>query len=277
MRASRLSRTSARARLPSSPPPSATTPARNGALDRGRRPAAAARRDEQLSLAAADHQAARPPRRTASRASTVRRALGHVALEALGRAERHRGRDVEHDPRGHQPLGHVQPHVRHARPRAGRGVELADVVARLVRAQLRELGARARRPAPCARPAARPRCAGRAPGRAPPGSGPASARGPGCPARDSGRAWSRREARLDRAGRPPRPARRPRAPGRGDRRGSRRRSAPRSSARAGGAGRRAPGRARRSPRAWPRPRSSASARAAWTRPIGPRGLAPYST
>ena len=27
---------------------------------------------------------------------------------------------------------------------------------------------------------------------------------------------------------------------------------------------------------WPRPRSSASTRAAWTRPIGPRGLAPNS-
>ena len=27
---------------------------------------------------------------------------------------------------------------------------------------------------------------------------------------------------------------------------------------------------------WPRPRSNASTRAAWTRPIGPRGLAPNS-
>jgi hypothetical protein len=34
----------------------------------------------------------------------------------------------------------VQPHVRQSRPRTGRWVELPHVVARLVHAQLRELG-----------------------------------------------------------------------------------------------------------------------------------------
>ena len=70
-----------------------------------------------------------------------RDALGDVGLEPRRRAERHRRRDVKGDPRRQRPLGHVQAHVRLAGARGRRGVEVADVVARLVRPQLRQLGA----------------------------------------------------------------------------------------------------------------------------------------
>ena len=79
----------------------------------------------------------------AEAAEHQRRPLGHVGLEPPRGAERHRGRDVEHDPRRQRPLGHVQAHVGRAGARAGGGVDVAHVVADLVRAQLGELGAQA--------------------------------------------------------------------------------------------------------------------------------------
>ena len=87
--------------------------------------------------------AIRPPRRSASWEMTLHGALGDVALQPVGGPEGHRRRDVEHDPRRQRPLGDVQPHVGHAGPRARRRVEVAHVVADLVRAKLRELGAEA--------------------------------------------------------------------------------------------------------------------------------------
>ena len=75
-------------------------------------------------------------------AEDQRHALGDVGLQPLRRAEGHRGRDVEDDPGGQRALGHVQAHVRLAGARGRRGVDLAHVVADLVRAQLGELGAR---------------------------------------------------------------------------------------------------------------------------------------
>ena len=72
-----------------------------------------------------------------------RHALGDVGLQPLRGAERHRRRDVEHDPRRQRALGDLQAHVGLAGARGRRRVDLAHVVADLVRAQLRELGARA--------------------------------------------------------------------------------------------------------------------------------------
>ena len=70
-----------------------------------------------------------------------RHALGDVGLQPPGGAERHRRRDVEHDPGRQRALGHVQADVRLAGA-GGRGrVDVADVVADLVRAQLCELHA----------------------------------------------------------------------------------------------------------------------------------------
>lgn len=71
-----------------------------------------------------------------------RDALGDVGLEPLGGAEGHRGRQVECDPGGERSLGNVQAHVRLSGTGSGGGVEVADVVADHVRAQLRELEAR---------------------------------------------------------------------------------------------------------------------------------------
>ena len=69
-----------------------------------------------------------------------RDALGDVGLQPLGGAERHRGRDVEHDPRRHRPLGDVQADVRLAAGARGRRrVDVADIVADDIRPQLGEL------------------------------------------------------------------------------------------------------------------------------------------
>jgi len=73
----------------------------------------------------------------------LRDALRDIGLQAVGGAERHRGGDVEHEPGREDPLRNLQTDVRDAGARAGGRVELADVVAELVRAQLRELGAAA--------------------------------------------------------------------------------------------------------------------------------------
>ena len=69
-----------------------------------------------------------------------RHALGHIGLQSLRRPERHRRRHVEHDPGRQRALGHVHPDVRLAGARRCRRVDVAHVVADLVRAQLRELG-----------------------------------------------------------------------------------------------------------------------------------------
>ena len=70
-----------------------------------------------------------------------RHALGDVGLQPPRGAERHRRRDVEHDPGRQRALGHVQADVRLAGAGGRRGIDVAHVVADLVRAQLRELGA----------------------------------------------------------------------------------------------------------------------------------------
>jgi hypothetical protein len=69
-----------------------------------------------------------------------RGAVGDVALQPLGRAERHRRRAVDDDPGRERSLRHVQADVRLAHARGGGGVDLAYVVADLVRAQLCQLG-----------------------------------------------------------------------------------------------------------------------------------------
>ena len=76
-------------------------------------------------------------------ADDVRDALGDVGLQPVGGAERHRRGEVDDEPGREDPLGHLQAHVRDTGARARRGVELAHVVAELVGAQLRELGAAA--------------------------------------------------------------------------------------------------------------------------------------
>ena len=72
-----------------------------------------------------------------------RHALGHVGLEPVRGAEGHRGRHVEHDPRGERPLGHVETHVWLAGAGSRRRVEVANVIAGLVGAQLGKLHPRA--------------------------------------------------------------------------------------------------------------------------------------
>src|SRR4051794_4160770 len=72
-----------------------------------------------------------------------RHALGHVGLAPVGGAEGHRGRDVEHEPRGHRALAHVHAHVGLLQPRRGVPVDLAHVVAGEVGPDHGELRARA--------------------------------------------------------------------------------------------------------------------------------------
>jgi hypothetical protein len=74
-------------------------------------------------------------------ADDERHALGDVRLEPLGGAEGHRRRHVDDEPRRQRALGDVHAHVRDAGARRRRRVDLAHVVADLVGAQLRELGA----------------------------------------------------------------------------------------------------------------------------------------
>ncbi len=70
-----------------------------------------------------------------------RDALRHVGLAAVGGAEPHRRRRVEHEPGGQDALGDVHAHVRLAGPGGHVPVDPADVVAVGVRPDLRELGA----------------------------------------------------------------------------------------------------------------------------------------
>ena len=66
-------------------------------------------------------------------------ALGDVGLAAQRRAEAHRRRAVEHEPRRQRPLRDVQAHVRLVHARGRVPVDQAHVVARLVGPHLREL------------------------------------------------------------------------------------------------------------------------------------------
>ena len=76
-------------------------------------------------------------------ADRERDAFRDVCLAPIGRAELHRRRRVEHEPRHHHALGELHPHVRLSRARGHVPVELARIVARRVRPDLRELRARA--------------------------------------------------------------------------------------------------------------------------------------
>jgi hypothetical protein len=66
--------------------------------------------------------------------------LGDIRLEPVGGPEGHGGRDVQRHPCGQQALGHVEAYVGDPRARGRGRVELSDVVAGLVGAQLRQLG-----------------------------------------------------------------------------------------------------------------------------------------
>ena len=70
-----------------------------------------------------------------------RDALRDVGLAPFGRAELHRRRRVEHEPRHEHALGVLHANVRLAGPRGDVPVDLADVVAEGVRPDLRELAA----------------------------------------------------------------------------------------------------------------------------------------
>ena len=76
-------------------------------------------------------------------AERERHALRHVGLPSLGRSERHRGRDVECEPRHEHALGEVDANVRLAGPRGHVPFDPAHVVAGDVRPHLGELAARA--------------------------------------------------------------------------------------------------------------------------------------
>jgi hypothetical protein len=107
-------------------------------------PEAALARAHDPRLAAADRddpEAVAAPRRHV--ADRERDALRDVGLAAVGRAEGHRGGDVEQQPRGHRALAHVHPHVRLAHPRGHVPVDVAHVVAMTVGADHRQLGAAA--------------------------------------------------------------------------------------------------------------------------------------
>ena len=140
IRATRARRCRAPARPSGSPSPSWATP-----VSRRRRSASVARRPPRGGTSSGEPapnvitaEAAGPPQGQAAHGQ--RDALGHVGLQPLGCPERHRGGDVEREPCGQRALGDLEAHVGHGRPRARRGVDLADVVADLVRAQLRQLG-----------------------------------------------------------------------------------------------------------------------------------------
>ena len=70
-----------------------------------------------------------------------RHALGHVRLQPARGPERHRRRDVEHDPGSERALGHVHADVGLSGAGRGGGVDVAHVVADLVRAELCKLQA----------------------------------------------------------------------------------------------------------------------------------------
>ena len=81
------------------------------------------------------------PRRVDRWPKRDRHALGEVGLPAVGGAEEHRRRRVEHEPGDEHPLGELDAHVRLAGPRGDRPVDHPDVVARHVPPDHRQLGA----------------------------------------------------------------------------------------------------------------------------------------
>ena len=98
--------------------------------------------DARGAAAERDHaEAVAAPRRHV--ADGQRDALGDVRLAAVRGAERHRGGDVEQQPRGHRALADVHAHVRLAHARGHVPVDVAHVVARAVGPDQRELGAAA--------------------------------------------------------------------------------------------------------------------------------------
>ena len=123
-----------------------------GGADR-RPPAPGGMRRQQLPAAGAERHQGDPSRAAHGQPRHDERdPLGDVGLQAVGRAEGHRRRDVEHDPGGEGPLRHVDAHVRLAGARRRRGVEVAHVVTRLIGTQLGQLRPRAHaRCAPVAR------------------------------------------------------------------------------------------------------------------------------
>ena len=114
---------------------------------------------------------------TASAAPSATSALRRSAVPKLIEGEH-----VEQQPGRQRPLGHLHAHVRLARARGHGPVDLAHVVAELVRAHLRELGAVPERRRRGARRTRGCRCGAGRSGRAPAGSRPASGPGPGAPA-----------------------------------------------------------------------------------------------
>ncbi len=70
-------------------------------------------------------------------------AFGDVGLAPVGGAERHRWRHVQEEPGRQRSLGNVDPDVGHRRPGSDVPVDPPDVVTRLVRPDLGELGAAA--------------------------------------------------------------------------------------------------------------------------------------
>ena len=126
---------------------------RAGAGRRRARAAAAACRAARGGPAAAARRSARAERDRAEPVAAARRrvadrdrdAFRDVGLPAVGRAERHRRRRVEHEPRHEHALGELDAHVRLAGARRHVPLDPPHVVARLVRAHLPELAADARR------------------------------------------------------------------------------------------------------------------------------------
>ena len=106
----------------------------------------------------AEGQQRRRARRAAPRARPARRPRPRPRRSSAGRRCRtpSTGDTSTAQPGGEQPLGHLLAHVRDAGARRRRRVELAHVVAGLVGAQLRELGARAHPGAAVLAGAARP-------------------------------------------------------------------------------------------------------------------------
>ena len=185
----------------------------------------------------------RLPPRVSSRAKVVASSHEDELLRPVDRPEPHRRRAVEQQPRGELAVLGVLADERRVHPRGHVPVDVADVVAGLVLAQVGEVEARSRGRACGSCPAAGRRDGGSPATRAGAAAAPASTRAEsrGAPSVASevtvpprGHALSAARAR----GRG-----RPRGCGRERRRRSRRRRAPRRRARAGAAARRARARA----------------------------------
>ena len=85
-------------------------------------------------------QADAPRAAHAEAAEHQRDALRDIGLQPPRGAERHRRRDVQHDPGRQRAIGNMQTNVRLAAATSRRRrVDVPDVVADLVRAQLRQL------------------------------------------------------------------------------------------------------------------------------------------